>query len=107
MHVCSILFKCIYVFVCFVVAVISVGSFSNLHVNRLVASNKKVVLRGHGQQVNWACFHPTRDMIASGGDDNSVKVWTLNSKNNACIFVIHQILLSNCKLSVIVNTYLN
>jgi coatomer subunit alpha len=38
----------------------------------------KHVLEGHDRGVNWACFHPTLPLIASGGDDRLVKLWRMN-----------------------------
>lgn len=36
------------------------------------------VLEGHDRGVNWACFHPTLPLIASGADDRLVKLWRMN-----------------------------
>lgn len=38
----------------------------------------KHVLEGHDRGVNWACFHPTLPLIASGADDRQVKLWRMN-----------------------------
>lgn len=35
----------------------------------------KCVLEGHDRGVNWCCFHPTLNLIASGADDRKVKLW--------------------------------
>ncbi len=35
-------------------------------------------LKGHGEGVNWACFHPSMPLIASGADDRLIKVWRMN-----------------------------
>jgi len=36
------------------------------------------VLEGHDRGVNWACFHPTMPLIASGADDRVVRLWRMN-----------------------------
>eukprot|EP00916_Digyalum_oweni_P020369 GHVL01033921.1.p1 GENE.GHVL01033921.1~~GHVL01033921.1.p1 ORF type:complete len:1097 (+),score=164.13 GHVL01033921.1:518-3808(+) len=33
------------------------------------------VLEGHERGVNWACFHPTLPVVASGADDRTVRLW--------------------------------
>ena len=38
----------------------------------------KHVLEGHDRGVNWASFHPTMPLIASGADDRQVKLWRMN-----------------------------
>lgn len=38
----------------------------------------KHLLEGHDRGVNWACFHPTLPLIASGADDRQVKLWRMN-----------------------------
>jgi coatomer subunit alpha len=38
----------------------------------------KHVLEGHIRGVNWATFHPTMPLIASGADDREVKIWRMN-----------------------------
>jgi coatomer subunit alpha len=38
----------------------------------------KYVLEGHERGVNWAAFHPTQNLIASGADDRQVKLWRMN-----------------------------
>lgn len=38
----------------------------------------KHMLEGHDRGVNWACFHPTLPLIASGADDRQVKLWRMN-----------------------------
>ena len=38
----------------------------------------KYVLEGHDKGVNWACFHPSGNLIISGGDDRVVKLWRMN-----------------------------
>ena len=38
----------------------------------------KYVLEGHDRGVNWAAFHPTQSLIASGADDRSVKLWRMS-----------------------------
>lgn len=38
----------------------------------------KHVLEGHDRGVNWACFHPTLPLIASGADDRQIKMWRMN-----------------------------
>lgn len=38
----------------------------------------KYVLEGHERGVNWASFHPTQQMIVSGADDRSVKLWRMS-----------------------------
>uniref|UniRef100_A0A2M3YZ37 Coatomer subunit alpha n=1 Tax=Anopheles braziliensis TaxID=58242 RepID=A0A2M3YZ37_9DIPT len=38
----------------------------------------KHVLEGHDRGVNWACFHPSMPLIASGADDRQVKLWRMN-----------------------------
>lgn len=35
----------------------------------------KYTLDGHDRGVNWASFHPTMPIIASGADDNQIKLW--------------------------------
>lgn len=34
----------------------------------------------HLKEVNWCAFHPERDLCLSGGDDNNIKVWQLDSR---------------------------
>jgi coatomer protein complex subunit alpha (xenin) len=38
----------------------------------------KYILEGHERGVNWASFHPTLNLIVSGGDDKQVKLWKIN-----------------------------
>jgi len=38
----------------------------------------KYVLEGHDRGVNWATFHPSQSLIASGADDRSVKLWRMS-----------------------------
>lgn len=38
----------------------------------------KYVLEGHDRGVNWASFHPTQNLIVSGADDRSVKLWRMS-----------------------------
>jgi len=38
----------------------------------------KYVLEGHERGVNWASFHPTLPLVASGADDRQVKLWRMN-----------------------------
>mmetsp|Transcript_5230 Transcript_5230/g.13004 ORF Transcript_5230/g.13004 Transcript_5230/m.13004 type:complete len:1219 (-) Transcript_5230:59-3715(-) len=38
----------------------------------------KYVLEGHERGVNWAAFHPTLPLIASGADDRLIKLWRMN-----------------------------
>lgn len=40
----------------------------------------KYVLEGHDRGVNWATFHPTMPLIASGADDRQVKLWRYNGE---------------------------
>jgi coatomer protein complex subunit alpha (xenin) len=35
----------------------------------------KFKLEGHDRGVNWAVFHPTLNLIASGSDDKTIKIW--------------------------------
>jgi WD40 repeat protein len=35
----------------------------------------KYVLEGHDRGVNWASFHATQNLIVSGADDRTVKLW--------------------------------
>lgn len=34
----------------------------------------------HMSEVNWCCFHPERDICLSAADDNTVKVWQIDSR---------------------------
>eukprot|EP01071_Lankesteria_metandrocarpae_P006581 Lankesteria_metandrocarpae@DN4409_c0_g1_i1.p1 len=38
----------------------------------------KFILEGHDRGVNWAAFHPTSPLIASGADDRHIKLWRYN-----------------------------
>eukprot|EP00163_Fabomonas_tropica_P030426 TRINITY_DN6854_c0_g1_i2.p1 TRINITY_DN6854_c0_g1~~TRINITY_DN6854_c0_g1_i2.p1 ORF type:complete len:1127 (-),score=252.92 TRINITY_DN6854_c0_g1_i2:190-3570(-) len=38
----------------------------------------KYVLEGHDRGVNWATFHHTLPLVASGADDRQVKLWRMN-----------------------------
>ena len=38
----------------------------------------KHVLEGHEKGINWGCFHPKRNLIASGADDKSIKLWRMS-----------------------------
>eukprot|EP00698_Gefionella_okellyi_P022771 TRINITY_DN7596_c0_g1_i1.p1 TRINITY_DN7596_c0_g1~~TRINITY_DN7596_c0_g1_i1.p1 ORF type:complete len:1220 (-),score=283.92 TRINITY_DN7596_c0_g1_i1:1172-4642(-) len=38
----------------------------------------KFVLEGHDAGVNWATFHPTLPLIASGADDRTVRIWRMD-----------------------------
>jgi len=35
----------------------------------------KMKIEGHERGVNWAVFHPTLNLIASGSDDKTIKIW--------------------------------
>jgi coatomer protein complex subunit alpha (xenin) len=43
----------------------------------------KYVLEGHERGVNWACFHPSQPLIASAGDDRSVRIWRMGGFDGA------------------------
>lgn len=34
----------------------------------------------HMTEVNWCCFHPERDICLSAADDNTIKVWQIDSR---------------------------
>lgn len=34
----------------------------------------------HEKGCNWACFHPTTNMIASGSDDRKIKLWKFTNE---------------------------
>ncbi len=36
---------------------------------------EKIVIEGHSKFVNWAAFHPHKQLIVSGSDDHTVRVW--------------------------------
>jgi coatomer subunit alpha len=38
----------------------------------------KNICEGHEKGVNFACFHPTRSLIASGADDKLIKLWRMS-----------------------------
>lgn len=38
----------------------------------------KHVLDGHEKGLNWAAFHPNRNLMASGADDESIKLWRMS-----------------------------
>lgn len=38
----------------------------------------KHILEGHDKGVNWAAFHPSRNLIASGADDKNIKLWRIS-----------------------------
>jgi len=38
----------------------------------------KNICDGHEKGVNFACFHPTRSLIASGADDKTIKLWRMS-----------------------------
>lgn len=33
------------------------------------------MLDGHERGVNWVCFHPSQNLIASCSDDRKIKLW--------------------------------
>ena len=39
------------------------------------------VVEAHEKGTNWASFHPTQDLILSGGDDRRVKVWSYDESS--------------------------
>ncbi len=70
----------------------------------------KYVLEGHDRGVNWATFHPTQSLIASGADDRSVKLWRMSdtrawevdsmrghSNNVSCVVFhpVHDLIVTN------------
>ena len=38
------------------------------------------VLEGHERGINWVCFHPTQNYIASSADDRKIKLWKYTSE---------------------------
>lgn len=38
------------------------------------------VLEGHERGINWVCFHPTQNYIASAADDRKIKLWKFTSE---------------------------
>ena len=32
-------------------------------------------MSGHQRGVNWACFHPSNNYLASGSDDKTIRLW--------------------------------
>ena len=41
----------------------------------------KFKLDGHDRGVNWAVFHPSLMLIASGADDKNIKIWKFSDTN--------------------------
>jgi len=33
------------------------------------------IINGHTHGCDWVCFHPTENLIASGSDDRTIKLW--------------------------------
>ena len=57
----------------------------------------KFRIDGHDRGVNWAIFHPTLQLIASGSDDKTVKIWKY--ADNKWIYTIYKSnLLKRCAL---------
>ena len=44
-------------------------------------------LESHGYSVNSVAFHPTAPLLATGSDDNTVKLWLLSSDNSSATCV--------------------
>jgi len=49
----------------------------------------KYVMEGHDRGVNWACFHPTLPLIASGADDRLIKMWRWNDSKAWEVDTLH------------------
>ena len=45
----------------------------------------KFILEGHEKSVNWASFHPDKNLIVSGSEDRSVRLWRMD--DSRCIEV--------------------
>jgi coatomer protein complex subunit alpha (xenin) len=41
----------------------------------------KYKMDGHDRGVNWAIFHPTLNLIASGADDKTIKIWKFSDSS--------------------------
>lgn len=50
---------------------------------------KKHTLRGHADAVTSLCFSPDSFLLASGSDDNTVRMWDVQSGNLRTIFTGH------------------
>nr|CCC89936.1 unnamed protein product [Trypanosoma congolense IL3000] len=68
----------------------------------------KYILEGHEKGVNWVCFHPTRQYIASASDDRTVRIWRMmdtscheevqlrgHTNNVSCVTYMNDFLISN------------
>ncbi|KAF9010173.1 coatomer subunit alpha-2 [Cyathus striatus] len=43
----------------------------------------------HEGPVRGVAFHPTRALLATGGDDYKIKVWDIRPQNRRCLFTLH------------------
>lgn len=50
---------------------------------------KKHTLKGHADSVTSLCFSPDSFLLASGSDDNTVRMWDVQSGNLRTIFTGH------------------
>ena len=46
-----------------------------------ISGQETLVLIGHSDRVRFAVFHPDGDLVAFGGDDQSVKLWDATSRS--------------------------
>lgn len=50
---------------------------------------RKHTLKGHADAVTSLCFSPDSFLLASGSDDNTVRMWDVQSGNLRTIFTGH------------------
>jgi hypothetical protein len=59
------------------------------HIPKIVRVERKHTLRGHADPVTSLCFSPDSFLLASGSDDNTVRMWDVLSGNLRTIFTGH------------------
>ena len=58
-----------------------------VQIHDFVTMSTESVLKGHGGDVRWVEWHPSRGVIVSGSKDSTVKLW--EPRTASCVATLH------------------